>query len=390
MSAGSPRTVLHVIDGLGLSGKTRNLVSIVSHLDLRRFRSVVCPLSFQPSPLLKQLEDARIPVRAVSCRDGVNPVVAWRVAKVARAAGASVVHCYNPRPMLYGGLAAHAIGIRATVGSLSAFACQVPDRSYDFLPQRLVTASRRNVWRNRLASSSMRFIVSVTPSLGERFCRFNTVSLAKLRVIGYGADLSGADRVPRARALELRRSLGFRPDDVVIGSVGRLVEQKDYPTQLRAFALAARQAPSLRMVIAGDGPLRASLERMTHELGVATLVRFLGNRDDVPELLRSVDVFALASRFEPFGVALLEAQAAGLPIVATAVNEVPDIVADGRSGFLVPPMDAQTMAAMFVKLADDRESRSRLAAQARADAERHSLGAVVAGYERLYDESLAH
>src|SRR5262252_8189128 len=179
--------------------------------------------------------------------------------------------------MLYGGLAAHILGIRATIGSLSAFACQVPDRSYAFLPQRLVTTSRRNVWRNRLASSSMRFIVGVTPSLGERFCRFNAVPLTKLRVIGYGADLSAADRVPHARALKLRCSLGFRPDDVVIGSVGRLVEQKDYPTQLRAFALAARQVPSLRMVIAGDGPLRASLEQITRELGISTLVRFLGN-----------------------------------------------------------------------------------------------------------------
>ena len=142
----------------------------------------------------------------------------------------------------------------------------------------------------------------------------------------YGADLRAVDRVTAERVSELRRQLGFRSDDVVIGSVGRLVEQKDYPTQLRAFALAAARVPSLRMVIAGDGPLRSMLEQLARELAIADRVRFLGNWDDVPALLRSVDLFALASKFEPFGVALLEAKAAGLPIVATAVNEIPEIV----------------------------------------------------------------
>ena len=176
----------------------------------------------------------------------------------------------------------------------------------------------------------MRFLVAVSPSLGRRFCRYNNVPLDKLRVISYGADLRAVDRVTAERVSELRQQLGFRSDDIVIGSVGRLVEQKDYPTQLRAFALAAARVPCLRMVIAGDGPLRSTLEDLTRELGIADRVRFLGNWNDVPALLRSVDIFVLASKFEPFGVALLEAKAAGLPIVATAVNEIPEIVAGRR------------------------------------------------------------
>jgi glycosyltransferase involved in cell wall biosynthesis len=388
MNTGSPNIVLHVVDGLGLSGKTRNLVSVVSELDRRRFAPVVCRLNAEWSPLVRHLEEARVPLHTVACADGVSPGAALRLARLAWSVKADIVHCYNPRPMLYGGLAARALGIRATVGFLSAFACQVPDRSYDFLPQPLTTASRRNVYRNRLAAASMRFIVAVSLSLGRRFCHYNQVPLDKLRVIPYGADVRAIDRIPAERVAELRRQLGFRSDDVVIGSVGRLVEQKDYPTQLHAFALAAARVPHLRMAIAGDGPLRSTLEHLARQLGIADRVRFLGNWNDVPTLLRSVDLFALASKFEPFGVALLEAQAAGLPIVATAVNEIPEIVADNEGGLLTQPGHAPSLAALFVKLAQDRDCRARFGARARMDARRHSLQAAVAAYERLYDAAL--
>jgi len=390
MSAGSPKTVLHVVDGLGLSGKTRNLVSVVSQLDRRRFIPIVCRLNAERSPLVGQLEAARVPLHTIECGDGVIPRIVLQLARLAWSVKADIVHCYNPRPMLYGGLAARAIGIRARLGFLSAFACQVPDRSYAFLPQPLATASRRNVYRNRLAAASMRFIVTVSSSLGRRFCQYSGVPLEKLRVIGYGADLRAFDRITPEQVSALRRQLGFRSDDVVIGSVGRLVEQKDYPTQLQAFALAAARVPGLRMAIAGDGPLRSPLEQMARDLAVADRVRFLGNLDDVSTLLRSVDLFALSSKFEPFGVALLEAKAAGLPIVATAVNDIHEIVSDGESGLLTPPENAANMADLFVKLAQDRDCRARLGARARIEAQQHSLQAAVAAYETLYDPAFEH
>jgi glycosyltransferase involved in cell wall biosynthesis len=375
MSAGSPKTVLHIVDSLGLSGKTRNLVSIVSALDRRRFQPVVCTLTAEPSPLFAQLTGAGVAVCTIPCADGLNPGAALRLARLAWSMKADLVHCYNPRPMLYGGFAARAAGARAALGFLSAFACQVPDRSYTFLPQPLATVSRRNVYRNRLAARLMRAIVTVAPSLGRRFCQFNDVPVEKLRVIPYAADLRSIDAVTPARAEAFREAIGLRADDVVIGSVGRLVEQKDYPTQLRAFAMA----------IVGDGPLRSTLEQMAVVLGIADRVKFLGERNDVPAFLKSIDLFALASKFEPFGVALLEAKAAGLPIVATAVNEIPDIVGDGESGRLTPPGDPAIMAALFAELAADRHERTRLGTRARREAERQSLSASVAAYEMLYD-----
>jgi len=234
----------------------------------------------------------------------------------------------------------------------------------------------------------MRYIVAVSPSLGRRFCDYNGLPVDKLRVIPYAADVRTTDRITAQRVSELRHELGFGPDDIVIGSVGRLVEQKDYPTQLQAFALAVRRVGRLRMVIAGDGPLRSSLEAMAQALAIADRVQFLGNRDDVPALLRSVDIFALASKFEPFGLALLDAKAAGLPIVAMAVNEIPEIISDGESGFLARPEHASDMAQGFIKLAEDQDFRAHLGSRARFEAQQFTLQMAVAAYESLYDETV--
>ena len=178
----------------------------------------------------------------------------------------------------------------------------------------------------------------------------------------------------------------------MIGSVGRLVEQKDYPTQMRAFALAAARNPALLMLLVGDGPLRGDIEALAGSLGVAGRVRFAGHSNDVPVALRAMDVYVLASKFEPYGVAILEAKAAGTAIVATRVNEVPEILSEEQvggeaAGRLVPPEDPQAMADAFVALAADPAARQALGARAAREARvKHSLQAAIAAYQGLYDQ----
>jgi glycosyltransferase involved in cell wall biosynthesis len=389
MNAGLVKNVMFVVDGLGLSGKTRTMAFVATHLDPSRFRGTVCSFGDESSILVKDLNAAGVPIHYLPCRDGVDVGAPFRLASLMRSLRCDVVQCYNPRPILYGGLAARLSGVRGTVGFLSAFACQVPDRAYGFLPQPLTTTSRRNVLRNRIAARLMRYLVTVSAPLGQRFCQYNGLATDKLRIVPYGADLSAVEKVTDRDAADFRRDLGFGPAEIVIGSVGRLVEQKDYPTQLRAFARAAREVPRLRMVLAGAGPLETELRQLVRDLGIAELVSFIGHCERVPTLLRSLDIFVLASKFEPFGVALLEAKAAGVAIVATRVNEIPEILSDGESGLLSPAEDPESMGQQFLKLAVDPEMRRRLGRQAQTEArERNSLEAVVNGYQDLYAASV--
>jgi glycosyltransferase involved in cell wall biosynthesis len=362
---------------------------VATHLDPRRFRGLVCTFTNETSILSEQLLASGIAIHHIPCRDGIDWRTPVRLAHLMRSFRCDIVQCYNPRPILYGGLAAKLAGVRGTVGFLSAFACQVPDRTYSFLPQPLTTSSRRNIYQNRIAARLMRHLVTVSAPLGKRFCEYNGLAAGKLRVIPYGADLSAVESVSAQQASDFRRALGFRSDEILIGSVGRLVEQKDYPTQLRAFAMAVGQVPGLRMVLAGDGPLKADLLRLAHDLKISGRVSFIGHCEQVPVLLRCLDIFVLASKFEPFGVALLEAKAAGVAIVATQVNEIPEILSDGVSGLLSPPEGPEAMSRLFVSLASNRELRARLGKQANAEARaRNSLDSVMSAYQGLYQASL--
>jgi len=376
--------VLIVVDGLGLSGKTKSLVDLACALDRTRYQAHVCSLDREGGELAGRLAEARVPVHRVPCRDGLDVTAPWRLGALVRRVRPDVVHCYNPRPMLYGGLAARGLGVHATIGTLSAFACHVPDRPYAFLPEPLRTASRRNRARNRLTSRLMRRLTVVSRALGERYCRYNGISTDRLRVIPYGVPI--ADAI--SPAADARRELGCAPGDVLVGSVGRLIEQKDYPLQLRGFALAAARDPRLRMVLVGDGPLRAGLEALAAELGVAARVTFAGRRTDVACILPALDVFVMVSKFEPYGVALLEAKAAGRPIVATAVDEIPEILSFGECGILVPPGDPGALAGALLSLSGDAARRDELGRLALAEArERHALPAMLAAYQDLYDEA---
>jgi glycosyltransferase involved in cell wall biosynthesis len=145
------------------------------------------------------------------------------------------------------------------------------------------------------------------------------------------------------------------------------------------------------MLLVGDGPLRAEMEGLARSLGIAERVRFAGHSDEVPIALRSMDVYVMASKFEPYGVALLEAKAAGTAIVATRVNEIGEILGEGEPGgplgVLVPPADPGAMADAFVALAGDGARRRDLGARASRDAAvRHSLPAAIHTYQGLYDE----
>jgi glycosyltransferase involved in cell wall biosynthesis len=388
----APAGVMYLVDGLGLSGKTKAMVDLIAGLDPDRYRAHVVCFDTEQSALYDRLKKLGVPVEEIPCPDRLNVGVMARIGAVARRVRPEVIHCYNPRPMLYGGTVARLTGVRAVLGTLSAFACLTPDGSYRFLPQKLVSTSRRNRMRNRLAAWLVRAIVTVSPSLGRNFCRYNGIDVSRLRVVPYGVDVKRFTAVPADRVAAFRDRYNIAPEAIVIGSVGRLVEQKDYPTQLRAFALAAARNPALVMLLLGDGPLRGEIEALAGSLGIAPRVRFAGHSNDVPVALRAMDIYVLASKFEPYGVALLEAKAAGTAIVATRVNEVPEILSEDRPGGdavgrLVPPEDPAAMAEAFVALAADAGARQALGVRAAREAAiKHSLHALIDAYQGLYDE----
>ena len=166
-------------------------------------------------------------------------------------------------------------------------------------------------------------------------------------------------------------------DGLLVGNVARLAPQKDHRTLIEA----ARLVPEAEFVVAGDGELREQLERQA----AGSRVRFLGARDDVPEILASLDVFAFPSLFEGLCVAVIEAQAAGVPVVATPVGGIRETVVDGETGLVVPTRDPPALAAAIRRLLEDRPAAEAMAAEAkRRVGERFSVERMVEETLRIY------
>jgi glycosyltransferase involved in cell wall biosynthesis len=187
-----------------------------------------------------------------------------------------------------------------------------------------------------------------------------------------------------------REEFGVPDGSRLIGVVARLTPEKDHATLLEAFAIVSAQRSDVVLAIVGDGPTLAEAKETARRLGIEGLVRFTGSRLDVPDILSAFDLFAMSSKEEGLGITLIEAMAAGLPVVATAAGGIPEIVQDGVTGFIVPPGDSQGLAdALLRGLSDDARGREMGEAGRRRAVERFSLTRMIGDYEKVYAELAA-
>jgi glycosyltransferase involved in cell wall biosynthesis len=214
--------------------------------------------------------------------------------------------------------------------------------------------------------------------------RFHIAAPGRVIVVPLGLDIADLlQRRPECRGV--RADLGFGDDDYVLGFVGRLVPVKDVATLLRAVALARARLTGLKMVIVGDGECRPALEQLTGDLQLGDRVRFLGWRRDLHDLYASFDLFVLSSLNEGTPVALIEAMAAGVPSIATAVGGVPDVLQDGEHGILVSPQDPAAFADAICRAAGQPLRSAEMAVRARANvARRYAAARLVQETAALY------
>ncbi|MFL5926217.1 MAG: glycosyltransferase [Gaiellaceae bacterium] len=224
-------------------------------------------------------------------------------------------------------------------------------------------------------------LIAVSPEVRDDLVDLGVAPAGKIAVIRLGLDLGERLRgAPGARS-----GLGIPDDAFVVGWFGRMTEIKRVEDVVRAFAQVRARMPGAVLVLAGDGPLRPQLETQARSLGVFEATRFLGYRDDVGSLYGALDAFALTSANEGTPVVAIEALAAQVPVVSTDVGGVRDVVADGRTGFLVGAGDVDAVAARLLELATDSSLRRRLGEEGRRHVlPRYSVERLVDDVDALY------
>ena len=359
-----PVHVHHVLLSLEPGGLENGVVNVVNGLDPARFRSSVCCLK-SSGPFAARIRRDDVQVHSMGHGRGNDWRLPFRLARLFRATRTDIVHTRNAEAFFYAGMGARLAGIPVLLHSEHGRTFN--DRAVRLYAQRLLSR-----WADG--------IFAVSGTLRDDLVRHVGLPPSRVDVLHNGVDRSrfgGADRECA------RRLLGLDAGSLVVGSVGRLVAVKNYALLLKAFAALRRDDAVL--LLAGDGPERPALEQLVQGLGLASSVRLLGHRDDVPAVLAALDVFALSSRSEGMSNTLLEAMAAGLPIVATRVGGNAEIVRDGVDGLLVDDDDAPGFAHALRGLAEHAGRRAAMGAAGRERvATEFSIEAMVERYARYY------
>jgi glycosyltransferase involved in cell wall biosynthesis len=247
---------------------------------------------------------------------------------------------------------------------------------------------RKRIWANRLLLERRDRVVGVGETVRRALIDNEGLPPERVAVVYNGVHLepllNGA-----ANREEVRRELGFAADDLVIFQVARLDPIKDHATALRTLARVLPARPNAFLVVVGEGPERAAIERTVRELGVGSRVRMLGLRTDVPRLLTGADLFLLTSVSEGIPLTVIEAMACGLPVVSSSVGGLPEVVVHEKTGLLAPAGDDAGLAAHVLRLAGDPALRAELGRRGRERACSHfAESGMMEHYRRLYHEML--
>jgi glycosyltransferase involved in cell wall biosynthesis len=373
--------VLTLVDRLGTSGGGEKLAMRVAiRLDRERFESWYCatrwaggePATEAGRRAVEELRAAGVHALGLG-REGARSVAGWgRLVRLMRRERIDVLHSHKFGSNAWG-------AVLAPLAGVPVFVAHEHTWSYEGQPL------RRFVDRELIARRSAAF-VAVSREDRRRMIEVEGIAPEDVTFVP-----NGIDAVPAGDRERARRELGVPEGVPLLGAVAVLREQKGLDVLVRAVAEMARELPDVRLAVAGEGPKRASLEALADELGVGPRVMLLGNRSDVPDLLAAFDVALSASWFEGSPLAAMEYMDAALPIVATRVGGMPDLIDDGVHGRLVDAGDAAGVAAAVVELLRDPDGARAMGERARerrrAEFDLHgTVRALEAMYERLVAE----
>jgi glycosyltransferase involved in cell wall biosynthesis len=370
-----PYRILHIIDHLGPGGAQEALLNLVKYADRDRFRLEVAAMHGF-GVYWDLLRQEQVPVHSLS-RHRLAP---WYLINLIRLLGRGrfdLAHC-------------HLTGANLIAKPMAAL-CRVPVRfNHDQCNDRRRHRHSWLVGLDRLANRWTDQVIAVSQSTRDFLLDQEQLPPAKVALIYNAVDLERYFPGSPEERREGRRRLGWPEQAQVVLGVGRLQPQKNFRGFLEAAASVSRRRPQAMFVIAGDGPERAGLEDQANRLGIAHRVRFLGFVAQMRDLYQAADVLFFPSLFEGTPMAVLEAMATGLPIVASRIDGTAEILTDGVNAFLVPAEQHQDFGPRLETLLQDPCLAQGLARRALETVrQRYSAAAMARQVESLYLQHLA-
>jgi glycosyltransferase involved in cell wall biosynthesis len=345
--------IVHIAKMTGVAGTENHLLTLLPGLQARGL-DVHLIVLVEPDKTMDsyiaQMTSLGVPAEPVIIHRDVEWPLIGRLAQKIRAGAYDAVHTHLIHADWHGVVAARRAGVRRIFWSGHN------DDPFRYrLPIRLIQAY---LWRRISAG------IAISEAVRQFMIRVEWAPPGKAVTVHYGLKVSGmADTQARE---SLRAGLGIDPGARVVGSVCRLIEQKGLPYALQAFRRVIDKVPGAHYVIIGDGPLRPALQAQIDALGLAGRVHLPGWRANAAALMPAFDLFLMPSLWEGFGLVALEAMAARLPVIASRISALPEIVVEGETGYLVTPADSDGLAQHMIRLLTDSTLAARMGGAGRA------------------------
>lgn len=360
---------MHLVFEFSLGGMEGGVLKLVNRFDRRAIAPSIC--SCRPADSMKHHLEPDVTLYEMNRKQfGNDPAFVVKLARLLRRERPDILHTHGWATLVEGAVAARLTRVKGLVHGEHG------------------TLQVRNHAVQRFVWGRADRVLAVSSTLAQRMAATFGFPLERIRTIRNGVD---SVRFDPARREHARAGMGLCADDVVVGLVGRLEAVKDQARLLEAAAVLAKQGMSFKVVIAGEGSLRAALERQAAQLGLSGRTTFLGMRLDVENVMPALDVFVLCSTSEGLSNTILEAMASGVATVATDVGGARELLDDGVQGVIVPPKDTAALAGAVGALATDRDRRTAMGKAARTRVEeRFTLERMVHAYEEVYEEVASH
>ncbi len=367
--------VFQLVEGFGLGGAEKKLLELVKRMDNNRFKTVICSLGLEGSSGniskdFEKLKEYGIEVFEIPRKHRIDFDLLYKLLQIIKSRRIDVIMTTLYYADIMG-------AVTGTLGGVKAVFFWETISS----PEWLV---RRRFISYRAAVKFCDKVVSVSQRTADFLVEDRKIHPDKIKIIPYGVDLK---KYSSGKGHKIREKLDISEKDKIIGMVGRLVTQKGHIYLIDAAERIVKEYPDVRFLIIGEGELRSDLEKRVKDRKLDNNFIFLGSRDDVPDLLKVIDIFTLPSLFEGLPNVVLEAMASGKPIVATAVDGTKEAVIHGQTGLLVPLKDPEKLSAALIDLLDNPQKALDYGGKSRKRAEEYfSLEQQVKSFEDLYEK----
>lgn len=365
--------VLHLITRLPIGGAERLMSDVVRSLDANRYQSLVCCIQ-DGGPIADEIAAAGFPVFKLGLMNngGFDRRVVPALRRLIRDEGIDLIHSHLYHANFYGRIAAR-LERRPAIASIH-------------------NAYTRRKWHRHLINWWLgcysEAVIAVSEEVRRDIVAYDHVPAGKVVVLQNGIDASRVESHLSREAAKVR--LGYTSDEILIGCVGRLEEQKGHTFLLRAMADLRAGYPKLRLAIAGDGRKKEELVALSAALDIGGIVRFLGARDDIADVLSAFDLYVMPSLWEGLSLAMLEAMAAGRAVIISDVGGAGEVLGDNEYGIRVAPGNVGALVGAIHSVLDSPSYRQSLERKAKQRVLSHyTVRAMVKKLEGVYGQAIA-